>query len=187
MDKADAAAAPARQRPEQWQRYGVIAAQGDKVRERASLPLDHFEALFQFSHGNLEVADIAQPMVRWPDPVRRVVPVDEHPAGMTQGVGTEAASGAVGRADVERNPGYDDSPIRVGIIVSTVLGAEETRRDGERRGRAHVTTLSRYWHSARNDRETAYAPSRPAAQRARTGQMPRPPGRRKYVPGQDAA
>jgi hypothetical protein len=130
VDQPEALAMPRRQGAQQREGDGVVAAQRDQVAMLPGLPLDHPEARLQLAHGNLEVADVGKSHRRGKNPVGRVVAVHQHPAGLPDRGGAEAAAAAVGGADVEGNADH-------GNAAAGRPDAEEGGRDGERRRWAH--------------------------------------------------
>ncbi len=111
---------------------GVVAAQGDQMVIGRRLLLDQIEAFLDPAQRDLEIADIGDRQMQGIAPIGRIVAIDQHAAGMTNRMGSEARPRAVGHRDVEGRAGDAD----LGVL-GIALGAQESVRNSEGRRAAH--------------------------------------------------
>ena len=83
----------------------MLAAKHDQMAMAGRLLLDQSEAAGDVAEGNGEIADIGERQGCRVAPGARMVAIDQHAAGMADGVRPETGAAAIGGADIQRNAG----------------------------------------------------------------------------------
>ena len=125
MNERERALAP-RQRPQQGERDAVLSSKRHQVVDGGGLLLDDLQARRNITERDTKIADIRQHQFRNVDPRRRMRPVNQHPAGLANGLRSEARAAAVGGADIERDACDRDRRIALAAPES-----EKSGRDGK--------------------------------------------------------
>ncbi len=123
----------AMQGAQQRQGNAMFAAERNQVGKPGGLLFDQCQAAAYVAQSDVEIADIGQWQLGRIHPRGGVRAIHQHAAGMANGMRTEAAAGAIGGADIERNAGDDD---RRRPIVPRCAEKARWRREGGKIGHA---------------------------------------------------